>query len=215
LGAVVGDDGVRHSKPVDDVPKEGHSLLCPEVRDWACLDPLCEFVHGDQQVGVAPGRLLQGLDYVQPPHGKRPRDGYGLQGMSREIGLAGVKLAPFAGADDLVGVSDRGGPIEALAECIAHEGARRRVVATHARVDVSNKLATMGDGDAPLQDARRGALVQLAVDYCEQLSLPCDASGFGPIQGEFSSVDPGEVARQSSVREVGSVSKSVTPHVFN
>jgi hypothetical protein len=48
LGAIVGDDGVRHSKPVDDVRKEGYNMLCPEVRDWACLDPLEEFVHGDQ-----------------------------------------------------------------------------------------------------------------------------------------------------------------------
>jgi hypothetical protein len=57
LGAIVGDDGVWHSKPVDDIRKEGHGLFCPEVRDWMCLDPLGEFVHGDQQVGVAPGRL--------------------------------------------------------------------------------------------------------------------------------------------------------------
>jgi hypothetical protein len=56
LGAIVGDDEVRHSKPVDDVRKEGHGLFCPELRDWACLDPLGEFVHDDQQVGVAPGR---------------------------------------------------------------------------------------------------------------------------------------------------------------
>jgi hypothetical protein len=79
--------------------------------------------------------------------------------VSREIGLAGVTLAPLAGAHDLVGISNRGGPIEALAERVAHEGARRRVVDTYTRVDVSNKLATMGDGDAPLQDAGRGALV--------------------------------------------------------
>jgi hypothetical protein len=52
-------------------------------------------------------------------------------------------------------------------ERIAHESARRRVVATHVCVDVSNKLATVGDGDALLQDARRGALVQLVVDYGE------------------------------------------------
>jgi hypothetical protein len=85
--------------------------------------------------------------------------------VSQEIGLAGVTLAPFIGAHNLVGVSDRGGPIEALAEHIAHEGARRCVVATYARVNVPNKFATMGDGDAPLQDIRRGALVHLAVDY--------------------------------------------------
>jgi hypothetical protein len=48
LGAIVGDDGVRHYKPVDDVCEKGHGLLCPEVCDWACLDPLGEFVHSNQ-----------------------------------------------------------------------------------------------------------------------------------------------------------------------
>jgi hypothetical protein len=39
LGAVVSDDGVRHSKPVDDVCEKGHSLFCFEICDWVCLDP--------------------------------------------------------------------------------------------------------------------------------------------------------------------------------
>jgi hypothetical protein len=41
--------------------------------------------------------------------------------MSWEIGLACIKLASLAGAHDLVGISDRGGQIEALAERVAHE----------------------------------------------------------------------------------------------
>jgi hypothetical protein len=69
-----------------------------------------------------------------------------LQGVDWEIGLAGIKLAPFAGAHDFVGVSDCGGPVEALAERISHEGEQHRVVATHTRMDVSNKLATVGVG---------------------------------------------------------------------
>jgi hypothetical protein len=85
--------------------------------------------------------------------------------MSWEVGLACVKLAPLTGAYDLIGISNRGGPIEALAERVAHESARCRVVAAHTRVDVSNKFAIVGDGDGPLQDARCDALVQLAVDY--------------------------------------------------
>jgi hypothetical protein len=76
-----------------------------------------------------------------------------LQGVSQEISLVGIELAPLAGAYDLVGISDHGGPIKALVERIAHEGARCRVVATYTRVDVSNKLVVVGDGDAPLQDA--------------------------------------------------------------
>jgi hypothetical protein len=73
--------------------------------------------------------------------------------VSREIGLAGVELAPFVGAHNLASVGDRGRPVEALAERIAHERAQRRMVATHARVDVAEELAPLGDGYAPLQDA--------------------------------------------------------------
>jgi hypothetical protein len=104
-------------------------------------------------VSVAPGRLSQGPDNVEPPHDKRPCDGDRLEGVRWEIGLAGIELALFAGAHDLVGVGNRSGPVEALAESVTHEGARRRVVATHARVDVSVKFAPLRDGYAPLQDA--------------------------------------------------------------
>jgi hypothetical protein len=55
-------------------------------------------------------------------------------------------LAPFAGAHNLAGVSNRSKPVEALAECVAHEGARCRVVAAHTRVNVSEELTPLRDG---------------------------------------------------------------------
>jgi hypothetical protein len=55
----------------------------------------------------------------------------------REVGLAGVELASFAGAHDLAGISDRSGPVEALMECVANKGAWHRVVAAHTRVNIS------------------------------------------------------------------------------
>jgi hypothetical protein len=73
--------------------------------------------------------------------------------VSWEVSFVGVKLAPFAGAHDLAGIGDRGGPVEALAERVAHEGARRRVVAAQARMNVSKELAPLWDGYASLQDA--------------------------------------------------------------
>jgi hypothetical protein len=84
--------------------------------------------------------------------------------MSGEVGLAGVKLAPLAGAYDLAGVLDSGGPVKALAEHIANEGTRRLMMAADPGVDVLQELAPLGDGHAPLQDAGGGALVQFAVD---------------------------------------------------
>jgi hypothetical protein len=75
------------------------------------------------------------------------------------VGLAAIELAPLAGAYDLIGVSNRHGPVEALAKCVAHEGVRRCVMATYARMDVLDQLAALEDGDASLQDPRRGTLV--------------------------------------------------------
>jgi hypothetical protein len=76
-----------------------------------------------------------------------------LEDVCRKVGLAGVELAPFTGAHDLACISDRGGPVEALAERVAHEGAWRRMVATYARVDVSKELAPLRDGHTSLQNA--------------------------------------------------------------
>jgi hypothetical protein len=42
-----------------------------------------------------------------------------LEHLSWQMGLLGVELAPFAGADDLPGVSYCGGPVEALSESLA------------------------------------------------------------------------------------------------
>jgi hypothetical protein len=87
------------------------------------------------------------------PHDEGPCDGNCLEGVRGEVALAGIKLAPFAGAHDLTGISDRSGPVEALAERVAHEGAWRCMVAAYARVNVSKELTALRDGHAPLQDA--------------------------------------------------------------
>jgi hypothetical protein len=54
LDAIVGDDGVRHPEPVDDVSEEQHDLFGPKVGSRACLNPFRELVDCDQQVPVAP-----------------------------------------------------------------------------------------------------------------------------------------------------------------
>jgi hypothetical protein len=116
-----------------------------------------------------------------------------LEGVSWEISLAGVELAPLIGAYDLASIGDHGGPVEALAERVAHEGVRCRVMAAYTRVDVPDELTALGNRDAPLQDAGRGALVQLAVDEGERLGHPGNAPGLKPIRGKFPSIHPGEV----------------------
>jgi hypothetical protein len=97
LGAVVRDDTVGNPKAVDNVGEKEHSLFGPDTGDRASLDPLGEFVDGDEQVGEATGCPFQRSDKVKPPNGKRPRDGNGLQGMCWKVGLSRIVLATFAG----------------------------------------------------------------------------------------------------------------------
>jgi hypothetical protein len=47
LGPVFGDDRIGDPEPVDDVGEEYYGLLCPEICDWAHLDPLGELINSD------------------------------------------------------------------------------------------------------------------------------------------------------------------------
>jgi hypothetical protein len=98
------------------------------------LDPLGEFVDGDQQVLEAPGCLLQGTDEVQTSHSERPSHRYCLQGLSGQVHLSCVELAPSARAYNPSGVGHCGWPVETLSESVSHEGSRCCMVTTNPRV---------------------------------------------------------------------------------
>ena len=85
-------------------------------------------------------------DEVQSPYDERPCDGDCLQIMSQEVCLPSIELTAFAGSHDVRGVGDCSGPIEALPECVAHEGAWRGVVTADSSVDVPDQLLALGDG---------------------------------------------------------------------
>ena len=77
--AVVHDDGVRDPKVTDDVEEEQHGLLELDCGDRPSFDPFCELVYGDKQVGVAPGRLFERPNQIEPLDCKGPRDGDHLE----------------------------------------------------------------------------------------------------------------------------------------
>ena len=85
-----------------------------------------------------------------PTRMRAPCNGNGLQSMSREMHLPGIELAPLASPHDLGGIGNCSGPVEALPERIADEGARRRVVTADSIVDVPDQLLALGDGNASL-----------------------------------------------------------------
>ena len=70
--------------------------------------------------------------------------------MGREVCLSSIELATLAGPHDVGGVGDRGGPVKALSEHVAHEGTWCSVVITNAGMDVPDQLPALGNGDAAL-----------------------------------------------------------------
>ena len=88
-------------------------------------------------MSVAPGRFCQGANHVEPPDREGPHDGYGLERLRRHVRLPSIKLAPFAGACDLLGVGDRRWPVETLSERFPDQGPRRGMMSTYSTVDVN------------------------------------------------------------------------------
>jgi hypothetical protein len=127
--------------------------------------------------------------------------------MSRKVGLAGVELAPFAGAHDLAGVRDRGGPVKALTESVANEGAGRGVMATDSRVDVPQELAPLGMGThrcrmpeaACLYSSLSTRAKDLAILAMRLASVRFEGSSPRAIQATY-------LLRQSALTGAGSIS---------
>jgi hypothetical protein len=66
LGPVVGDDGVRHSKTVDDVGEERHRLLSPEIGNGAHLYPLGNLSIATNKWVKPPGAFRKGPTMSSP-----------------------------------------------------------------------------------------------------------------------------------------------------
>ena len=53
--------------------------------------------------------------------------------------MPSIVLTPFTGAYDLLGVGYRGGPIEALSECVSNQGPCHGVVTVDPTVDITQQ----------------------------------------------------------------------------
>ena len=122
MRTVVDDDAVGHPKSAHEALDEFDYRAYRDCADGFHLSPLGEFVHGDVEVGVAPWRLRERAQNVQPLNCEWPGEGYGLQTPRRLMDLFSVKLAGLASLHQLNDVAECCGPVEPAAECLADEG---------------------------------------------------------------------------------------------
>jgi hypothetical protein len=79
---------------------EIHGLPGADFSKGLCLDPLNKFINCNEQVGQAPGRLLEGSQEVETPHGERPCNGDRLEFVGQGMNLSSEVLASPAGCYD-------------------------------------------------------------------------------------------------------------------
>jgi hypothetical protein len=75
VGPVICDDGVWHTKSVDDAQEELDGLLGVGFGDGFRLNPLGELVHHDGQVSETTRGLPERPDHIETPDRERPGEG--------------------------------------------------------------------------------------------------------------------------------------------
>ena len=129
-------------------------------------------------MGEAPGHLFEWPNQIESLDRKGPCDGDHLECLGREVSLPSVVLTPFAGAYNLLGVGYRGGPIEALSECVSNQGPRCGVVTVDPTVDVAQQKFSLFAWDTELQDPSVAPFVEFALYKNEGLGATCEALSF-------------------------------------
>jgi hypothetical protein len=116
---IICDDGVWHTKSVDDVQEKLDGLLGIGFGDRFRLNPIGELVHRDKEVSETARGHPKRPDHVETPDHERPCEGDGLKRLRWQGGLASVELTPLARADDLLRITQYCRPIKNLAEGLA------------------------------------------------------------------------------------------------
>jgi hypothetical protein len=184
LRAVVGDDGVRHPKAVDDVADEGDHLFSCDRGNRLSLDPLGELVHRNEEMREAPGCPLKRADQIQPLDREGPCEGDGVERLRREMCLPSIILAPIAGAYYVLGISHSSWPVETMAKSHAYQHLWCSVVTAGSRVDVDEQLLPLIPRDALLEDSRSTAFVKVIADHHKRLCVASETLGLSLVPWE-------------------------------
>src|SRR6266508_5373106 len=112
LSAIVRDNPVRNAESDHNVMEEFLRFGSCDRGDRLGLNPLGEFVDGDEEVCVTTRRFLQGADHVETPNCERPGDWDSLHLLHRHVYLPSKVLTSLTFADELISVCDCGWPEE-------------------------------------------------------------------------------------------------------
>jgi hypothetical protein len=170
---------------MDDVTKEKHGLFGFDLGDWPRFYPFGKLVNGDEQMGLAPGRLLEGPDQIKPRDHERPRDGDCLECLGWQMGLLRIVLTPFTSAHYVHGIGHHSQLVEALPKSIPDEGPQRGMVSAGTVIDVLQQLSPLLGWDTTLQDLGVALFIELSFDDDVRLSMAHKPLGHRLVNREY------------------------------
>ena len=97
------------------------------------------------------------------------------------MGLPSVELASFTPTDDLLCISQCGGPVKALAKGFFDQRLRGRVMSADPGMDLEKKLLPLVGRDALHEHPRWTPFVEFVIEHDEGLGASSDPSGFSPF----------------------------------
>ena len=92
--------------------------------------------------------LFEGPHHVEASDHEWPGDGDGLELLCRQMGLPSVELASFKPADDLLCISQHGGPVKTLAKGFSDQRPWGHMMSTNPSMDLEEELLPLVGGDA-------------------------------------------------------------------
>ena len=87
--------------------------------------------------------LFEGSYHVEAPDHEWPGDGDGLELLCRQMGLSSVELASFTPTDDLLCISQRGGPVKTLAKGFSDQRPWGHVMSADPDMDLEEELCPL------------------------------------------------------------------------
>jgi len=135
-------------------------------------------------VSEAARALFEGSYYVEALDHERIGDGDGLKLLYRQMSLSSIELASFTPADNLLCISQRGGPVKTLAKGFPDQRPQGRMMSADSVMDFEEKLFSLVDRDALHEYSRWTSFVKFVTKCDEHLGTSSDSSGFSPFWWE-------------------------------
>ena len=177
MGTMIGNDGLRDTKPSNDVIEyELSSCLTVSGKCRHCFGPFGEVVHGYDNIGMPPSRVRVTRHKIDAPlrKGTNGNDRMKRNEWHTNLALINLAIMAFTNRDNAV-FEDRRLEITKTKNILC-SGITRHVTATSATVKIIEDFLNFLEGQTSTENGIHSDTIEGIPDYTIRLRLMTDAS---------------------------------------